>query len=390
MFGVAQVVASTLAPEPSLPKFSTREAHFRKARDTNTLVFSVPTRSSLLLPLLRPVSHAYEQQDARCLHLLQAAALVPSCKCNKLLATVTQALKMPVSTATRSQLETKLRPLITELRNEDKESGTRPLIALQLKEKVAECLRCWIAEPVEGFVLRKEHVVNGMRLDDLVATPAGAGYLRGYRREDGICTVVYPWGHGFVHVKDVEKVQRALNKQLKKRTYNEYVALEHQQLYEQIEGLLENLPPPAPEGGDAAKKETEEEGEGDIEEYKELLKSLEEEVQPFWPGVDVAKHVDTTVLREDLGLLRRVQALTKKVKELRRSQVAKEPERKMLRTDEDEEMEGDAEQQEPEQSMRVQDQTGEQKQVQEQEPQLSEKEEEEASSEHKEVEEQQQ
>ncbi|KAG2785489.1 hypothetical protein PC129_g20617 [Phytophthora cactorum] len=378
MFGAAQVVASTLAPEPSLPKFSTREAHFRKARDANTLVFSVPTRSSLLLPLLRPVSHAYEQQDARCLHLLQAAALVPSCKCNKLLATVTQALKMPVSAATRSQLETKLNPLITKLRNEDKESGTRPLIALQLKEKVAECLRCWIAEPVEGFVLRKEHVVNGMRLDDLVATPAGAGYLRGYRREDGICTVVYPWGHGFVHVKDVEKVQRALNKQLKKRTYNEYVALEHQQLYEQIEGLLENLPPPAPEGGDAAKKETEEEGEGDIEEYKELLKSLEEE------------HVDTTVLREDLGLLRRVQALTNKVKELRRSQVAKEPERKMLRTDEDEEMEGDVEQQEPEQSMRVQDQSGEQKQVQEQEPQLSEKEEEEASSDHKEVEEQQQ
>ncbi|KAF1794331.1 hypothetical protein GQ600_13970 [Phytophthora cactorum] len=372
MFGAAQVVASTLAPEPSLPKFSTREAHFRKARDANTLVFSVPTRSSLLLPLLRPVSHAYEQQDARCLHLLQAAALVPSCKCNKLLATVTQALKMPVSAATRSQLETKLNPLITKLRNEDKESGTRPLIALQLKEKVAECLRCWIAEPVEGFVLRKEHVVNGMRLDDLVATPAGAGYLRGYRREDGICTVVYPWGHGFVHVKDVEKVQRALNKQLKKRTYNEYVALEHQQLYEQIEGLLENLPPPAPEG------ETEEEGEGDIEEYKELLKSLEEE------------HVDTTVLREDLGLLRRVQALTNKVKELRRSQVAKEPERKMLRTDEDEEMEGDVEQQEPEQSMRVQDQSGEQKQVQEQEPQLSEKEEEEASSDHKEVEEQQQ
>ncbi|KAG3138615.1 hypothetical protein PI126_g16843 [Phytophthora idaei] len=378
MFGAAQVVASTLAPEPSLPKFSTREAHFRKARDANTLVFSVPTRSSLLLPLLRPVSHAYEQQDARCLHLLQAAALVPSCKCNKLLATVTQALKMPVSAATRSQLETKLNPLITKLRNEDKESGIRPLITLQLKEKVAECLRCWIAEPVEGFVLRKEHVVNGMRLDDLVATPAGAGYLRGYRREDAICTVVYPWGHGFVHVKDVEKVQRALNKQLKKRTYNEYVALEHQQLYEQIERLLENLPPPAPEGGDAAKKETEEEGEGDIEEYKELLKSLEEE------------HVDTTVLSEDLGLLRRVQALTNKVKEFRRSQVAKEPERKMLRTDEDEEMEGDAEQQEPEQSMRVQDQTGEQKQVQEQESQLSEKEEEEASSDHKEVEEQQQ
>ncbi|ETI39167.1 hypothetical protein F441_15038 [Phytophthora nicotianae CJ01A1] len=374
MFGAAQLAASTPALQPSLPKFSTREARFRKARDANTLIFSVPTRSSLLLPLLRPVCHTYEQQDARCLHLLQAAALVPSCKCNKLLATVTQALKMPLPAATRSQLETKLRPLITKLRDEDKESATRPLLALQLKEKVAECLRCWIAEPIDGFVLRKEHVVNGMRLDDLVATPAGAGYLRGYRREDGICTVVYPWGHGFVHVKDVEKVKQALEKHLKKRTYNEYVALEHQQLYEQIEGLVENLPP-APEESYAVKKEVEKEEEGDVEEYKELLKSLEEE------------HVDTTVLREDLGLLRRVQALTNKVKELRRAQSAKEPELKMLRTDEDEEMAGDAEQQEPDESMQNQDQTGEQKQ--EQESQLSDKEEA-PSSEHKEEKEQHQ
>ncbi|POM63589.1 Hypothetical protein PHPALM_20990, partial [Phytophthora palmivora] len=158
MFGTTQIVAP---PEPSLPKFSTREARFRKARDANTLVFSVPTRSSLLLPLLRPVCHAYEQQDARCLHLLQTVALVPSCKCSKLLATVTQALKMPLAPETKSQLEAKLRPVITRLQEQsDEEDGARPLIALQLKEKVAECLRCWIAEPVHGFVLRKEHVVN--------------------------------------------------------------------------------------------------------------------------------------------------------------------------------------------------------------------------------------
>ncbi|KAG7375791.1 hypothetical protein PHYPSEUDO_015248 [Phytophthora pseudosyringae] len=376
MFTAAQVVASAAAS--SLPAFSTREARFRKARDANTLVFSVPARSSLLLPLLRPVCHAYEQRDARCLHLLQAAALVPSCKCSKLLKTVTQALKMPLSPATRSQLEAELLPIVTRLRDEDKESGARPLLALQLKEKVAECLRHWIAEPVEGFVLRKEHVVNGMRLDDLVATPAGAGYLRGYRRDDGVCTVVYPWGHGFVHVKDVEKVQQALNKHLKKRTYNEYVALEHQQLYEQIEGLLENLPPAAPEERDAAKKEqgaAEGEGEVDIEEYKELLKELEEE------------HVDTTVLREDLGFLRRVQTLANKVKELRRSQAAKEPEHKMLRTDEDDEMAGDDDRQGADESMRNEEQTEVQKQEQGQELQRAEKEKEEPSGEHKEAEE---
>jgi hypothetical protein len=280
MFGFSQVATTV---EAALPVFSTREARFRKARDANTLVFSVPSRSSLLLPLLRPVSHAYEQLDARCLHLLQAAALVPSCKCSKLVATVTQALKMPLAPKRRSQLEAELRPLVTGL-HEQEDEGTRPLLALKLKEKVAACLRTWIAEPVDGFVLRKEHVVNGMRLDDLVATPAGAGYIRGYRREDGFCTVVYPWGHGFVHVKDVEKVQQALENHLKKRTYNEYVALQHQQLYEQIEGLLENLPPPAPEGEDAAKEKRAEEDEGEVgvAEYRELLKSLEEEVT--WCG----------------------------------------------------------------------------------------------------------
>ncbi|GMF30157.1 unnamed protein product [Phytophthora lilii] len=247
---------------------------------------------------------------------------------------------MPLSPKTKRQLEAKLRPLLTRLRDEDQESGTRPILALQLKEKVAECLRGWIAEPVEGFVLRKEHVVNGMRLDDLVATPAGAGYLRGYRHEDGFCTVVYPWGHGFVHVKDVEKVQQALDKHLKKRTYNEYVALEHQQLYEQIEGLLENLPPPMPEESGATKKDTsaaeQEEGVG-FEEYKELLKSLEEEVRLPWSS-----------------FLRRIQALAKKVKELRRSQAPIEPEQKLMRMDDDDEIPTEeGQQQESEKSMQM-------------------------------------
>ncbi|GMF27398.1 unnamed protein product [Phytophthora fragariaefolia] len=220
---------------------------------------------------------------------------------------------MPLAPAIKSLLEAALRPLLAQLQEakarEDQDSAARPLLALRLKEKVAECLREWIAEPVHGFVLRKEHVVNGMRLDDLVATPAGAGYLRGYRGVDGFCTVVYPWGHGFVHVKDVEKVQQALQKHLKKRTYNEYVALEHQQLFEQIEGLLENLPPAPQEGKGAAK-----EGQVDVEEYKELLKSLEEEVSDVVDGC--------------VGL----------VKELRRAHLPKEPEHKIMRTEKDDDM----------------------------------------------------
>lgn len=331
---------TTSAPE-RLPVFQTREARFRKARDANTLLFDVPVRSSLLLPLLRPKSHAYEQRDARWLHLLQAAALVPSRKPEKLVRTVQQALKMPLTPRTRKDLEELVNPLLLKLQSELKtaeDPNERPLWALQLKEKVAEFLRRWIADPVEGFVLRKEHVVNGMRLDDLVATPAGAGYLRGYRRDDGFCTVVYPWGHGFVHVKDVEKVQQAIEKHLKKRTFNEYVALEHQHMYEQIEGLLENLPPVQEKGGEETMTEavTAEEVDKDagVKEYKELLEELEEE------------HVDTTVLREDLSFLRRVQALATKTKELRRAQTAAEPQLKHARTGDlevAEQLEGDAE-----------------------------------------------
>ncbi|KAI9912196.1 hypothetical protein PsorP6_009517 [Peronosclerospora sorghi] len=337
MFDAAHVVAP---PEPSLPPFSTREARIHKARDTNTLIFSIPPHSSLLLPLLRPACHAYEEQDARWLHLLQAVALVPSSKCNKLLATITQAMKMPVSPKTKKQLEAKLRPLITKLQEQksdkNQEYGARPLVALRLKEVVAEFLRSWIADPVEGFVLRKEHVVKGMRLDDLVATPAGAGYLRGYRHEDKFCIVLFPWGHGFIHIKDVEKVQQALEKYLKKRTYNEYVALEHQQLFEQVEGLLVNLPSLSLKSKDAAKRRVSvasgNSDKGNVEEFKELLKSLEEEVRQPRLGLE-SQHVDTTELCKDLDFLRRVQSLANKVEELHRSKRPQEPEHKILRTD---------------------------------------------------------
>ncbi|CAH0516227.1 unnamed protein product [Peronospora belbahrii] len=311
--------AATNVPivEPLLPIFSTREARFHKARDANTLIFDIPTHSSLLLSLLRPVCHVHGQQDTQCLHLLQTVALVPSCKSNKLLTTINEALNVSISPTTKNKLEKKLRPLISKLqdqRDEDQESGTRSLIALQLKEAVADFLRCWIADPIEGVVLRKEYVINGMRLNDLVVTPAGLGYLRGYRREDGFCTIVYPWGQGFVHVKDVEKVQQALEKHLKKRTYNEYVALEHQQLSEQIDKLLGNLTSPLPED------------RGGIEEYKEMLESLEE------------KHVDTTVLYKDIGFLRRVQSLANKATEFHRLHMPQEPEQKLLRTDADQEL----------------------------------------------------
>uniref|UniRef100_H3GTL9 Uncharacterized protein n=1 Tax=Phytophthora ramorum TaxID=164328 RepID=H3GTL9_PHYRM len=77
---------------------------------------------------------------------------------------------------------------------------------------------------------------------------------------------------------DVEKVEQALDKHLKKRAYNEYAALEHQQVHEQIEGLLENLPLPG-ERDSAKQTSAAAEEEVGIEEYKELLTPLEEEAR---------------------------------------------------------------------------------------------------------------
>lgn len=117
----------------------------------------------------------------------------------------------------------------------------------------------------------------GLRLDDLVATPVGAGYLRGYRREDGFCIVLYPWGHGFVHLRHVARLEQAIETQRKKRKFNEFLALEHQHLYEEVESLLENYPPEQDVPSSTAKmlKIT---PEGvDVDEYTKLVESLQEE-----------------------------------------------------------------------------------------------------------------
>ena len=73
--------------------------------------------------------------------------------------------------------------------------------------------------------------------------------------------------------------------------------------------------------------------------------------------VFVLQHVDTTVLREDLGLLRRVQALVDKVKEVRRSRTPHEPEHKQVRSDDDLDVSVEDDQQDPRQSVHVQEQS---------------------------------
>jgi len=108
-----------------------------------------------------------------------------------------------------------------------------------------------------------------MRMDDLVATPMGVGYLRAYRREDQFCVVLYPWCHGFIHVSNVEKLAEAIDHERKRRRPDQCHPLEEQRLFEQIESLLDSVPAvEALEGVDV-----------DAAEYHRLLQSLKEEVR---------------------------------------------------------------------------------------------------------------
>ncbi|GAB9471911.1 hypothetical protein Gpo141_00009107 [Globisporangium polare] len=303
------LTAEEEATAAALPVFSTRELQVCKADSRNRMTFGVPAHSSMLLQLRRPKPHAYEEKDHRWLHLLEAVAAVPSRKVDMIQKLVVQSLQLLPSPVWKQNLEKSVRALLAQLEGAKDDFYKRALVTLQLKDRVAQFLREWLADPIEGFVLTKEHIVAGLRLDDLVATPVGAGYLRGYRRKDGFCIVLYPWGHGFIHLKHVERLEQAIVTQRKKRKWNEFLALEHQHLYEEVESLLENYPPEQPEEGAAgalAVKMVKLTPEGvDVEEYTKLVESLQEE-----------EHFDPEVLQHDLTFVRRVQALAAKTREL--------------------------------------------------------------------------
>ncbi|KAF1328876.1 hypothetical protein FI667_g6355, partial [Globisporangium splendens] len=298
--------ACSSSSSSGLPVFSLNEMQLRKAADRNCVAFAMPVHSSVLLQLARPPprTHRYEERDHRWLHLLEAVAVVPSRKMDVIQKLVTQALQLLPSPVYKKKLERCVRVLLATLEQDDAsmEFSKRALVALEMKDRVAQFLREWVADPIEGFVLRKDHVVAGLRLDDLVATPVGAGYLRGYRSDDGFCIVLYPWGYGFIHVKCVSKLDDAIvAERTKKRKFNEYLPLEHQHLYEDIESLLENYPPE--EGQSAKEDELVLTPDGvNVAEYKKLLDSLEEE------------HFNADVLQHDLSFVRRVHALAVKTR----------------------------------------------------------------------------
>lgn len=148
----------------TLPAFSLRELQLRKAESRNAVTFGAPARASVLLRVLRPKAHAYEERDRRWLHLLQAVAAVPSRRVDTLAALVRLALQLQPSRVWRLRLHAAVRAALADA---DASSSAadfpkRALAALQLKEHVAQFLREWLADPVDGFALWKEHVVGAL------------------------------------------------------------------------------------------------------------------------------------------------------------------------------------------------------------------------------------
>jgi hypothetical protein len=158
--------SASSASSSGLPVFSLNELRFRKVTDRNCVAFAVPVRSSMLLQLARPPprTHRYEERDHRWLHLLEAVAVVPSRKMDVVQKLVTQALQLVPSPVYKKKLERCVRVLLATLEQDDAsiDFSKRALVALQMKDRIAQFLREWIADPIEGFVLRKDHVVGAL------------------------------------------------------------------------------------------------------------------------------------------------------------------------------------------------------------------------------------
>lgn len=150
--------------------FSLEDVQYRKEKDQNTLVFSIPSTSGLLVTLLDSkcpnLWHRYQKQDLRWIHALQSVAIIPSRKVEVIFekiksiepqlpsakwARAFQLLLVPLLQATSKAM---IRSLCEQNYSEYANIG------LLLKEKSAQLVRNWMADPVDGCVIRKKWVVG--------------------------------------------------------------------------------------------------------------------------------------------------------------------------------------------------------------------------------------
>jgi hypothetical protein len=150
-----------------LPSFSSAEISVKKRKNVNTLQMAIPVKSSLLMKLLKPKCHSYEEKDLRWIHALQAIAMVPSKKYDEIQALAKQAMRLVPTPPYKKKLECALTPLLNEMLGETKEFAVpkNALLALKLKDQVSNFLREWMEDPIEGFVFYKEHVLGTLDHD---------------------------------------------------------------------------------------------------------------------------------------------------------------------------------------------------------------------------------
>jgi hypothetical protein len=79
-----------------------------------------------------------------------------------------------------------------------------------------------------------------MQLDDSVMTPVGTGLLRAYRSQDQFCVVVFAWGFGYIHLRDVKMLAQTVGHESKKRPHGNSLEVSHQDVLQQVKFLIEN------------------------------------------------------------------------------------------------------------------------------------------------------
>ncbi|KAF0692611.1 Aste57867_16314 [Aphanomyces stellatus] len=208
----------TLAPKPivlSLPKKDVppplmleREIRTTKHAARNVVACQVKTGAGILYSLVDPVSHACEPPDVTWLKLLEAIALIPSGKPAGMVEIIAEVYRIMPLGEFRNRFQSDFRHELYV------KSRMTPREGLVLKDKVNRFLRAFVADPVEGYVTSKAHIRGDLFTDDIVFTPMGQGFVRAFRASDRFYTVVFPWGHGYLHEPCVSPVARALKRPL--------------------------------------------------------------------------------------------------------------------------------------------------------------------------------
>ncbi|KDO33693.1 hypothetical protein SPRG_19304 [Saprolegnia parasitica CBS 223.65] len=215
MMGAMQSIAARPPPRaPDEPKLQVlKEVAVAKHSQRNVLSFQVKAGAGVLYSIMQPTTIAYEAPDVTWVKLLEAVALIPSGRPHEILQLLHEAHRLLPLGDFRILFARDFRD---ELASAASVSSARDGIVL--KNKVNVFLRAFMADPIHGYTLAKQHVHDDLYVDDPVSTPVGPGLVRGYRSNDGFFVVLFPFGHAYIHEGSLRRVpSRLLNDLLAQR-----------------------------------------------------------------------------------------------------------------------------------------------------------------------------